>query len=118
MTNEELKVALEDLYYIMNILRASQKSTDIKSVPSAATQMCEYAGDRLRHFIECTARELSRLRDGTHPDRVMVSREPTEEILAGMTRSFRDFYTEKGPYPPARLAYKSMIAAAQKEGMK
>lgn len=43
---------------------------------------------------------------------VIVPREPTDDTLEGMTRAFRDYFTERGPYPPARLAYKAMIAAA------
>lgn len=41
--------------------------------------------------------------------------EPSDDMLRDLTRGFRDFFSEKCPYPPARKAIKAMLEQAEKE---
>ena len=96
MTDKELDEAIRKTEFDPPDISDYEKAGDFFTAES------EY---RAAYFvIRKAARELSQLKDGTHPDMVMVPREPTEEmIIAGYC------YTN-GEDEPDDI-YKAMIAA-------
>lgn len=42
---------------------------------------------------------------------VVVPKEPTEKMLVDGSHRHHDFFSERGPYPRTRAAYRAMIAA-------
>lgn len=67
----------------------------------------------LENFIDhLSKRGLLR---GDVAGRVMVPIEPSEETLVDIAAACRNFYSDTGPYPRSRAAYKAMIKAARGE---
>lgn len=98
MTNEELKAAIELFSYIEGIAK------EMPDNPYAKSQ----------YNVLLAARELSQLKDGTHPDMVMVPREPTEEMITSYNNIVVDCGLKRVVNP--KMAWHVMIAAAALKG--
>lgn len=94
MTNEELKAAIELFRYIEGITKEMPDNRYAKS----------------QYNVILAARELSQLKDGTHPDMVMVPREPTLRMMEAGSIVKNEHSGGEYRY----RIYKAMISAAPK----
>ena len=109
MTNEELKAAIRDFNNAYNYEEDNEEH--VKLFDGRYTDIFEYW--RELDIITQAARELSQLKDGTHPDMVMVPREPTRKQLdAAVTFALNvKLHKDYGWINYTADLYKMMIAA-------